>query len=438
MIQPEKRNVNLLRRLIAKFRAQTVLTMIYLAGFVDTRDYEITFVNEYSKKIPYGKHFDLVAITVNTPNAPHCYEISAHFRKSGAKVVMGGPHVTLLPDEAIEHCDHLILQEADITWPQFLEDFKNGSAKSLYHPYPPAELCNLPKPRWDLLGRTMIKGAVFSTRGCPYNCSFCTLRLVYDPAFRKRPIQDVIEDIKVFPIKFFVFWDDNLFADKEYIKELLRAMIPLKRKWGALATLRDCNDEELMALAKKSGCQYLFVGIESFSEEALKEARKGGVNRISEYETIISLIHRYKIMVYAGIVFGFDSDTADIFEKTYQECEKLGIDFATPGILTPYPKTSTYEKLEAEGRIFTKDWSRYDGKSVVYEPKNMTAEELVQGNNYFLKRFFSLRSIIKRARISRAKFYAYFKINIGYLFVQYKNKKVKKNDKNIGAPPERV
>ena len=429
MIQPEKRSVNRLRRIIAKFRAQTVLTMVYLAGFVNERDYKITFINEYSDKIPYDRQFDLVAITVNTANAPHCYEISEKFRKTGAKVVMGGPHVTLLPDEAQEHCDHLILQEGDITWPRFLEDFKNGTAQKVYHPDAPMKLCDLPSPRWDLLGRKMIKGAVCATRGCPYNCSFCTLRLVYDPAFRKRPVEDVIKDIKIFPTKFFVFWDDNLFADKEYAKELIRALIPLKRRWGALATLRDCNDDELLALARESGCQYLFVGIESFSDKALKDARKG-VNRTSEYEPIISNIHKHKIMLYAGIVFGFDSDEPDVFDKTIDACKKLGIDCASPTILTPYPKTTIYEQYESEGRILTKDWSKYDGKlAVVYEPKNMTADELLQGYNYFNKKFYSLGSIIKRRRVSRANFFTYYKINLGYLLVRFKNKKGKKKQK---------
>jgi len=427
MIQPEARSVNFLRRVISKFRTQTVLTMIYLAAFVDKAHYDLTFVNEYCDKIPYGKKFDLVALTVNTSNAPHCYEIGDKFRQAGAKVVMGGPHATLLPDEARGHCDHLIVQEADITWPRFLEDFKNGAAKPLYGPEPPMQLCNLPAPRWDLLGRKMMKGAVVATRGCPYNCSFCALRLVYDPTFRKRPVEDVIAEIKAIPIKFFVFWDDNLFADKEYIKELLRALIPLKRKWGALATLRDCNDEELLSLAEASGCRYLFVGIESFSEQALKEARKGGVNKTSDYEDIIKMMHRHKIMAYAGIVFGFDSDTPDVFDKTADECERLGIDFITPTILTPYPKTTLYEQLESEGRILTKDWGKYDAKlAVVFEPKNMTAEELLQGYNHFIRRIFTLRSIIRRYKVSKTKFFAFMRVNFSFMAVRYKNKKTKK------------
>jgi len=426
MIQPEKRTPNLFRRVFSKFRAQTVLTMIYLAAFVNEDDYNITFVNEYSEKIPYDKKFDLVAITVNTLNALHCYEISAKFRAKGIKVVMGGPHVTLLPDEGQEHCDHLILQEGEITWPQFLEDFKNGTAKKVYEPNPPMCLSNLPSPRWDLLDRKMVKGAVIATRGCPYNCSFCALRLVYDPTFRKRPVEDIVKDIQSFPVKFFAFWDDNLFADKEYAKELMRALIPLKRTWGAMVALRDCNDEELLTLAKTAGCQYFFIGIESFSEEALKQSRKG-INRVEEYETIITNIHRHKIMVYAGIIFGFDSDTLDVFDSTFEACEKLGIDFVDTNILTPYPHTTIYKQFESEGRIFTKDWGRYGDKmSIVYEPKNMTADELVDGYNRFIDRFYSLRSILRRRRVSRANFFRFFRINLGFSVVRYRSKGRKK------------
>ena len=423
MIQPEKRKISLFRKMIAKFRTQAVLTMTYLAAYADKRYYDVTIVHEYAEDIPYNEKFDLVAITVNTPNAIHCYQISEKFRKLGAKVVMGGPHVTLLPDEAVEHCDHLILQEGEITFPQFLEDFRAGTAKKVYEPNPPQVLENLPKPRWELMRRKMVKYAVFATRGCPYNCSFCALRLVYDKAFRKRPVQDVIEDMKSFPAKFVAFWDDNLFADKAYAKELMSAMIPLKRRWGAMVTLRDCDDDELLALAKKSGCKKLFVGIESFNDDSLAQAKKS-INKTFEYESIVAKIHKHGIMIFASFVFGFDGDTMETFDKTVEACEKMGFASIQPHILTPYPKTTLYEQLDAEGRILTKDWNRYNDRyDVVYQPKNMTPDELLQGYMRFIRRIYSLRSIIRRARVSRPKLLPYLIANIGFLPARYRGSK---------------
>lgn len=413
MIQPENREINKFRR--TQFNNFSQLTIPYLAAFVDERYYAITLVDEYRQRIPYHKSFDLMAITVNTPNAPHCYEISAKFRKKGAKVVMGGPHATLLPEEVKEHCDYLIIGEGEITWPAFLRDFRNGIPKEVYRSEITPNLSNLPVPRWDLLKRSrMMKGAIFATRGCPYSCRYCNLKQIYHDCFRMRPIQDVVEEIRRMPSRFFVFWDDNLFADIDYAKELLRAIAPLKRKWAAQATLRDCSDEELLMLARAAGCMYLFIGLESFTDVSLNDAGKK-INRIQDYKPLIELIHRHGIMVQAGIVFGFDGDTKDVFNGTLNACETLGIDGATVSILTPFPKTPIYEQFKKEGRLLSDDWSRYNSKTAVtFQPKNMTPEELYDGYMRFRRNFFSLRSFVKRMKVSKTNVVVNFIINLGY------------------------
>jgi len=413
MIQPENREINIFRRM--QFNNFSQITTPYLAAFVDERYFHITLVDEYNRKIPYHKQFDLVAVTVNTPNALHCYEISARFRADGAKVVMGGPHVTLLPEEAAQHCDFLLIGEAEIIWAQFLTDFKNGDPQRLYHSKSPPTLENLPVPRWDLLKRSRImKGAVFATRGCPYHCRYCNLKQIYHDCFRTRPVNDVVQEIKAMPSNFFVFWDDNLFADKLYVKELLNALKPLKRKWAAQATLRDCSDEELLKLAKSAGCQYLFIGLESFSNQSLAEADKL-INRTEDYKPLIDRIHRNGLMIQAGIVFGFDSDTKDVFAHTLSACEALGIDGATVSILTPFPKTPLYEQFKAEGRLFHRDWNCYNSKTAVaYQPKNMSADELFDGYVRFRRQFYSLGSFIRRMRVSCTNIMMNFVINLGY------------------------
>ncbi len=413
MIQPENIEIKQFRRL--QFNNFSQLTIPYLAAYVDEQFYEITLIDEYCQKVPYNQTFDLVAITVNTPNALHCYSISEHFRKAGAKVIMGGPHATLLPDEVQEHCDHLLTGESEYTWPKFLSDFKDGIARKRYDSDVPPDLNNLPLPRWDLLKRRrMMKGAVIATRGCPYNCRYCNLKQIYHPPFRIRPVNDVVAEIKALPSKFFVFWDDNLFADKDFAKELFRAIAPLKRRWAAQATLRDCVDDELLTLAKKAGCLYLFVGLETFSKSSLEDAGKN-INPVSDYETIISKIHRHRIMIQAGIVFGFDSDTPDVFRNTLLACEKLGIDGVTVSILTPFPKTPVYQQFKDEGRLLTDDWSKYNSKTAVaFSPKNMTSDELWNGYNQFRKQFYSLKSFARRMRISRTNVLINFIINLGY------------------------
>jgi len=413
MIQPENRDINRFRRLQLNNFSQ--ITIPYLAAYVPERDYEITLVDEYCQRIPFRRPFDLVALTVNTPNAPHCYEIARRFRQRGAKVVMGGPHVTLLPGEARKHCDYLLTGESEKSWPQFLADFAAGTPKETYHSDAPPSLERLPAPRWDLLHRSHImKGAVFATRGCPYNCRYCNLKQIYHNCFRTRPIREVVGEIRGMKSRFFVFWDDNLFADREYAKDLLRELAPLRLKWAAQVTLRDCADDELLALAKAAGCLYLFIGLESFSEQSLGDAGKR-MNRIADYKPVIERLHSRGIMVQAGIIFGFDSDTPAVFDDTLAACEALGIDGATVSILTPFPKTPVYEQFLSQGRLLTGDWSRYNSKTdVAFRPKNMTPEELFDGYTRFRRRFYSLRSFVRRMRVSRTNVAVNFAINLGY------------------------
>ncbi|ATW25780.1 hypothetical protein DCMF_14310 [Candidatus Formimonas warabiya] len=414
LIQPENKEINNFRK--KQFNNFVQITIPYLAAFIDEDLFEITLVDEYSQKIPFDIAFDLIAITVNTPNAYHCYKISKIFRDKGAKVVLGGPHVTLLPNEAEKHCDYLVVGESEETWPRFLKDFYNGSAKARYEPAHVPLLKNLPTPRWDLLKHrtALMKGAVFATRGCPYQCRYCNLKQIYFDRFRTRPKSEVISEIKRLKSRYFVFWDDNFFADKPYAIALMKSLAPLHKRGAAQVTLADCMDEELLHEAKSAGCLYLFIGIESFSEASLKDAGKQ-INRIGDYQKIIQNIHRHNMMVQAGIVFGFDTDTPEVFESTLKACEQLGIDGATVSILTPLPQTPIYHQMKEEGRLVTENWTCFNGKTyVAYTPKNLTARQLYDGYVNFRKKFYSLSSFIKRIRVSRTHVLHNLIINLGY------------------------
>ncbi len=414
LIQPENRQINHFRR--KQFNNFSQITIPYLAGFIDENQYEITLIDEYHQEIPYSLFFDLVGITVNTPNARHCYQISEKFRKQGAKVVFGGPHATLLPDEAGSYCDYLIVGESEETWPLFLQDFYNGKALPRYQADRTPHLENLPLPRWDLLKyrAPWMKGAVFATRGCPYHCRYCNLKQIYHDSFRTRPKAEVIREIQALPGRHFVFWDDNFFADKSYALELMQALTPLKKRWAAQVTLKACADESLLKAAAAAGCLYLFVGVESFSSTSLHSAGKG-INQVEDYRQIIEKLHKYKIMIQAGIVFGFDGDTPEVFSDTLQACEMLGIDGTTVSLLTPLPRTPIYEEMKKEGRLLTENWNCYDGKTqVAFTPLHMTPDQLFSGYMNFRRRFYSLSSFVRRMKISKTHPLYNLAINLGY------------------------
>jgi radical SAM superfamily enzyme YgiQ (UPF0313 family) len=414
LIQPENREINRFRR--KQFNNFVQLTMPYLAAFIDENRYEISLTDEYNQRIPYTRRFDLIAITVNTPNAPHCYRIAKIFRNRGAAVVMGGPHATLLPDEVQQHCDHLLTGECEDTWPVFLQDFYLNKAQKRYISRTPPSLNHLPHPRWDLLKarNRMMKGAVIATRGCPYHCRYCSLKQIYHDSFRARPLEDVLQEISLIPSRFFVFWDDNFFADRRYALSLMENLTATGKKWAAQVTLNSCNDAELLRTARKSGCIYLFIGLESFSQASLESAGKT-INRPDEYREIIRLIHQNGIMVQAGIVFGFDTDTENTFDETLHACEQMGIDGATVSILTPLPQTPVYNDFLKSGRLLNRDWSAFNGKTqVAFKPKQMTPEQLFDGYMRFRRKFYSLPSFIKRMKASRVNLLHNFLINLGY------------------------
>jgi radical SAM superfamily enzyme YgiQ (UPF0313 family) len=414
LIQPENGEINRFRK--KQFNNFVQITMPYLAAFVDENRYEIRLVDEYNRKIPYNRHFDLVAITVNTPNAPHCYRIGKIFRDKGAAVVMGGPHATLLPDEVQEHCDYLLTGECEDTWPAFLLDFYQGKPRKRYISPAPPSLNHLPHPRWDLLKarKGIMKGAVIATRGCPYHCRYCNLKQIYHDCFRTRPVEEVIAEINAIRSRFFVFWDDNFFADKQYALALMKKLAASGKKWAAQVTLNNCKDAELLQTARQAGCLYLFIGLESFSQDSLETAGKT-INQTASYKEIISLIHRNGIMIQAGIVFGFDTDTEDTFDETLHACEQLGIDGATVSILTPLPQTPFFHDFRKAGRLLDCDWSAYNGKTqVVFKPENMTPEQLFNGYMRFRRKFYSLPSFIKRMKVSKVNILHNFLINAGY------------------------
>jgi len=389
------------------------ITMPYLAARVPP-GWQVTHVDEGAGKLDWNLKPDLVGITFHTPSANHAYRLAAHFRQSGACVVMGGPHVTLLPDEARLHADVIFVGEAEGIWETFLKDFEAGTYGRVYERSDAPCLDGVPMASKALFHRKDHIGVLFASRGCPNRCDFCTVRVMYRQGFRKRPVAEVAAEYASLREKVVIFWDDNIVGDMAYAKELCRAIAPHRKWWSSQASIQAGRDDEFLDLAARSGCKQLFLGLESVSQSSMAEVHKG-FNRVEEYARIIERIHAHGIAVQAGIVFGFDSDTPEIFRDTLDFLEDTGVQNATFNILTPFPGTPLFQKLEAEGRILTRDWSRYNSRAdVVYQPKQMSTEELHSGFRYANGRFYSLASMAKRLSRSPVQLWWTLPLNLAY------------------------
>ena len=370
--------------------------MPYLAAFVPSH-WTVSHVDEAVQPVDFRAQPDLVAITFHTPSAPHVYAMADHFRQRGIPVVLGGPHVTLMPEEAQAHADVVFVGEAESDWPRFLRDFEAGHYQERYFAAKAPTLEDAPMARKDLFHRRDHAGGVlFATRGCPYRCDFCTLAVMYQSQVRQRPVDVVAREYASFPGKVIILWDDNIASDMDYAKTLFKALAPHRKWWSSQASIHAGQDDEFLELAARSGCKQLFIGLESVSQGSLNQVQKR-FNRVSDYAGAIARIHAHGIAVQAGIVFGFDDDERVIFSETLDFLEAAGVQNATFNILTPFPGTRLYERLEAEGRILTRDWSKYNGRAdVVFQPKQMSPAELLAGYQYANRRFYSLRSISRR------------------------------------------
>jgi radical SAM superfamily enzyme YgiQ (UPF0313 family) len=390
------------------------ITMPYLAAFAPD-NWTVHHVDECVQAVDFNMRPDLVGITIHTPSAPHAYAIAHRFRELEVPVVLGGPHVTLVPDEAQAHADVIFVGEAESYWPQFLLDFESGRHQSRYESVDPPGLDDVPMARKSLFHRRdHTAGVLFATRGCPYHCDFCTLTVMYKRQVRKRSVTLVADEYASFHGKVIIFWDDNIASDMEYAKDLFRALAPHRKWWASQVSIHAAHDDEFLELAARSGCKQLFIGLESISQASMNAAGKG-FNRVAEYGDAIKRIHSHGIAVQAGIVFGFDDDSVSIFGDTLDFLETSGVQNATFNILTPFPGTRLYHRLDSEGRILTRDWSKYNGRSdVVFQPKQMTPEQLLAGFQYANSRFYSFKSILKRLSRSSVELHWTLPLNCAY------------------------
>lgn len=371
------------------------LSLHLIAGLTPPH-HEVKIVEEEVDTINLDEECDIVGISCMTANAPRAYELSVEFRKRGRKVVLGGVHPTILPEEALRYADSVVVGEVEGVWEDLLDDMSAGKLKSRYHkPYPQLDRYIPMMSRKRTKKRAFGVVPVMTTRGCPYNCDFCCVSSLYGRKIRHVPVENVVRDIVDSGGRFFLFLDDNIAGDPVYAKKLFEAITPLGIKWGGQAALSIVKNTRILEMAQKSGCSALFFGVESVSIAQLQRMRKSA-KLIEEIEKAIKTVEDIGIFFHASMIFGFDGDTMDIFPETLSFLERNRISSATLNILTPYPGTRVYHQLQDERRLLTHDWRFYDHKTAVFSPKNMTPFELQSGRLWVLQEFTRFSSIVRR------------------------------------------
>ena len=406
--------------------------------------WEVDLVDEAVVDVDFDHPCDLVGLSVMTCYAPRAYEIAAEFRKRGKKVVIGGVHPTYCPDEALQYCDAIVCGEAEDLWPQLVADFEAGAMKREYKMGPFPSLEQYKNPRVELLSPEsyMTRQCSFTTRGCHFECEFCSVSPFNGKMTRRRPVPEVVKELRkirdwvqaelVERIRngsirealltslrirvglddgsILAFVDDLHNSNRGYCRELWEALKPLNIKWGCQATLFLGDEPDMVKLAADSGCVSVFVGMESISEDALEETNKS-FNQVKKFEDEIKMFHDHGIMVNPGMVFGFDHDDESAFERSLEFLVRNKVELAYFNVLTPLPGTPLFDRYEKAGRIFDRNWAKYDGKHVVYYPSRMTPEQLEAGFHWINHEFYSLTSIGKRLMGTSQRFLPRLQMN---------------------------
>ncbi len=352
-------------------------------------DYEVRFVDERVDTVDLDAEADVVAVSAMTPQAARAYEIADRFRARNIPVVLGGPHPSLLPEEALEHADAVVVGEAEDLWREVLADVCTGRSRGTYVCLHKPDLSALPFPRHDLLSEPnyLPIRSIQVTRGCPLNCEFCTVPKNFGREYRIRPIDDVLAEIGRLPSHLY-FVDDNLMIKRRSFAGLFDRMADMGKRWTGMAPLAVASDGRYVELLARSGCWSMYVDVGPWLSVGLK----GGVSSLKEQVSrsvgYIKTLQDAGIKVMGSFVFGFDYDEEAIFDRTLEFLLMSGMVEAEFLILTPYPNTPLAEKLEAQGRIIDRDWSRYNTTHAVFRPAHMTPEALEEGVAYLWREFY--------------------------------------------------
>lgn len=358
---------------------------------------EVEFFDDRLELINYDTRPDLVAITVETYTARRAYRIAEKFRAQGIPVVLGGYHPTALPEETAAYADAVVIGNAEGVWTRLLRDAQQGQLQP-YYPGKPGYTV-LPDRKIFHRKKYLPLGLVETGRGCVYDCEFCAITSYYDAKYHRRPVADVVEDIKRSGKRHFFLVDDNIIANPEYALDLCHAIEPLGIHWASQGTLTVAQNPELLRWLKKSGCEMLLIGFESLEERNLEQMHKAWTAKLGNMDALVQRIHAAGIHIYATFVFGFDYDTPVSFDKALEFSMKHKFFFAAFNHLLPLPGTALYERLKQEERLFSPHWwlePDYTYGTIPFRPKNMSPEELSERCAAARREFFNFTSIFTR------------------------------------------
>jgi radical SAM superfamily enzyme YgiQ (UPF0313 family) len=374
------------------------LGLMTLAGYLREND-EVTIHDEHVEILDISDHPDIVVIQVYITSAYRAYELADHYRKAGVYVCLGGLHVTSVPEEAKIHADSVFLGPGEDTWPQFLEDFRRGEPEKVYFSTV-RTLQGLPKPRRDLMKRHLylVPNSLVVSRGCPHSCDFCYKESFFrgGRSFYTESVDYALAEIQELPGRHLYFLDDNLLGLNKFAAELFDGMTGMGRLWQAAGTVQSVLQTGLLEKAARAGLRSLFIGFESLDTDNLRSQNKLH-NVHLDYSRAIKRLHDMGVMVNASFVFGMDKDDPSVFDRTVEWAIQQGIETATFHILTPYPGTELYKRMESGNRITSRNWDLYDTRHAVFQPAGMTGSQLEEGYNRAYRSFYSWGSIFKSA-----------------------------------------
>ncbi|MBR4718627.1 MAG: radical SAM protein [Lachnospiraceae bacterium] len=398
-------------------------------------DVEREFFDDRIESIDYDTNTDLVLITVETYTAKRAYHIADEFRKRGRKVVLGGYHVTLMPDEAEEYCDAVMINNCGDKMHELIDDARAGALKRRYTGKPCIDYKIADRSIYARQQKKYLPISLVETgRGCYHNCEFCSIARYYDSKYIHREVADIINEMKACRHKLFFLVDDSIFSDKSFARELFTEIKKLKVTWTTQITLDIARDDETLRLMRDSGCSMVLIGFESIDQDNLKQMNKEWTQRLGERDELIEKIHAAGISIYASFVFGFDEDTEESFINTLRFARKHEFFVIAFNHLLTFPNTETYNRFRDEGRLLCDKWWLQEGYTfgtISFEPKRLTAEELSGLCRKYKKEFFRFGSIFKRGFVCfrRTKVplinFAYWFVNILFHF---------ELDKRIGIP----